>query len=148
MISQKCRYALRAVFELAKRYGGGPVKINEIAEIQAIPPRFLEIILNQLRQAGFVSSRRGAAGGYELVKNPATLTAGEIIRFIEGPIGPVACGTKDSSENCPLYGDCAFIGMWEKAQKAVAAVYDGTTFQDLINEERSKKTHYVECYSI
>ena len=82
------------------------------------------------------------------MKDPAVLTAGEIIRFIEGPIGPVACGSTDSSENCPLYGDCAFMNMWEKAQKAIAAVYDGTTFQNLVNEEMSKKLKYVECYSI
>ena len=64
MLTQKCQYAMRAVFELAKREGRGPVKINEIAEAQAIPQRFLENILNQLRQGGVVESRRGKEGGW------------------------------------------------------------------------------------
>ncbi len=61
-ISQKCQYALRAIFELAKRKGQGPVKIAETAEAQAIPLRFLEVILSQLKQGEFVSSQRGNKG--------------------------------------------------------------------------------------
>ncbi len=88
-VSQKCQYALRAVFELASRHGDAPTSIREIAQAQAIPPKFLELILVQLRKAGFVESRRGAHGGYFLAVGPAALTVGEIIRFIDGPIAPV-----------------------------------------------------------
>ena len=62
-VSQKCQYALRAVFELAKQYGKGPTKILHIAELQAIPVRFLEVILVQLKRGGFVDSQRGKEGG-------------------------------------------------------------------------------------
>ena len=77
-ISQKCQYALRAVFELAKHYGQGPVKIADIAKAQAIPLRFLEVILSQLRQGGFAGSRRGNEGGYLLVRSPREFATGHI----------------------------------------------------------------------
>ena len=75
-ISKKCQYALRAVFELAVRNTGQPVKIQQIAGAQNIPPRFLEVILNQLRHAGFVESRRGNEGGYMLAPGAEELTVG------------------------------------------------------------------------
>ena len=90
-ISQKCQYALRSVFELAKRHGEGPTSIREIARAQAIPPKFLELILTELRKGGFVESRRGIHGGYLLPVPPKTVFAGEIIRFVDGPIAPVRC---------------------------------------------------------
>lgn len=91
MVSQKCQYAIRAAFELSRRYGQGPVKIGDIAEAQAIPLRFLQVILNQLRRAGFVESKRGADGGYLLARQPDRVTAGDIVRFVEGPLVPIAC---------------------------------------------------------
>jgi len=101
-ISQKCQYALRAVFELARRPREAPVKVGDIAEAQAIPPRFLEIILNQLKRGGFVESRRGASGGYSLARSPDELTMGEIIRFVEGPFKPVSCTVGDSQDRWTL----------------------------------------------
>ena len=147
-ISQKCQYGLRAIFELAKRRGQGPIKVAEIAEAQAIPPRFLEVILGQLKQGKFVASRRGAAGGYELIRPPDEVTVGDIIRYIEGPMGPVGCIADADREDCPLYGDCVFLPMWERAHNAVAAIYDATSFSDLVEEEKRKGSRYVPGYSI
>jgi len=147
-ISQKCQYALRAIFELAKRYGEGPIRIGEIAEAQAIPPRFLEVILVQLKQGKFVASRRGISGGYFLVRSPANLTIGEIVRFIEGPISPVECVSEKTGEQCPLYGDCAFWDVWESVRKAALDVYDSVTFQGLVDKDRRKREKYVASYSI
>ena len=148
-VSQKCQYALRAIFELARQVDGGHVKIAELARAQAIPPRFLEVILSQLKQAGFVESRRGSDGGYLLARRAADLTVGEVIRFIEGPIGPVACvdGAQEQ-ERCPLHGSCVFLPMWEKVHEAMSEVYDTTTVQDLLDEEARMTTQYVPCYSI
>ncbi len=109
LVSQKCQYALRASFELARRWGQGPVKIGLIAQVQAIPIRFLEVILNQLKRGGFVASQRGSDGGYFLVKEPATLTVGMLIRFVQGPIGPIDCVADPEQEDCPLYGGCALL---------------------------------------
>lgn len=147
-LSQKCQYALRAIFELAKRSGQGPVKIAEIAEAQAIPVRFLEVILSQLKQAGFTTSQRGSKGGYLLIRSPGELTVGEVIRFMQGPFGPVECVAGVSRGKCPLYGNCAFLPMWEKAQKAVSDVYNNTTFQGLVDQEKERSGKRAICYSI
>ena len=138
-VSQKSRYALRALFELSRREGDGPVRIVDIAEAQAIPPRFLEVILNQLRQAGLVRSVRGAHGGYVLARAPRDITVGEMMRLTEGPLLPLDCTGEDAQTACPLYGDCVFQDMWERAGDALAAVYDSTTFQVLLDEDEKRK---------
>ena len=93
-LSAKTEYACIAVLELAASYGSGdPVRIGKIAETHDIPPRFLVQILLQLKGAGLVSSTRGAAGGYELIRDPSEITLGEVIGVIEGPPGPLASNT-------------------------------------------------------
>lgn len=146
-ISQKCQYALRAVFELAKRQGGGPTKIGEVAKAQAIPPRFLELILAELKQGGFVESRRGVHGGYLLSASRSELNVGQIIQFVEGPVAPVACVSGEAATDCPLHGNCAFLSMWIRARDAVAEVYDSTTFQGLMDAEKADGP-YVASYCI
>ena len=147
-VSQKCQYALRAVFELGKRSDGQPTPVSTIAEVQAIPGRFLELILRQLRNGGFVESRRGVQGGYLLAVSPRTLSVGDVIRFVDGPIAPVRCVLGGKDVDCPLREKCAFMGMWRKARDAVAEVYDETTFQDLIDEELASADKYVAHYCI
>ncbi len=147
-VSQKCQYGLRAVFELAKRRGNGPTSVGQIAEVQAIPPRFLELILGQLRQGGFVESRRGVHGGYLLTEDPAKLCVGQIIQFIDGPVAPVRCIAGNEESNCALLGNCAFMSMWCRARDAVSEVYDKTSFQDLIDEEAAAVEKYVASYCI
>jgi Rrf2 family transcriptional regulator, cysteine metabolism repressor len=149
MVSQKCQYAIRAVFELAKRYGKGPVKISEIAQAQGIPLRFLQVILNQLRRGGFIESRRGAEGGYFLARRPEKVTVLEIIQFVEGPLVPIACMTGGrTAGKCILHGNCVFMGMWMRAAKAVSEVYDRTSFQDLIEDEKRIQKAASFTYSI
>ncbi len=138
-VSQKSLYALRAVLELAKHYGAGPVKIAQIAERQAIPQRFLEVILGELRRGGFVRSRRGNEGGYELARSPEDLTVGEIMIFVHGPIGPTACLVDEvEAQRCCLRAQphCVFKAMWKKIHDAISSVYDGTTFGDLVLQEQ------------
>jgi len=147
-VSQKCQYALRAVFELAKHYEKGPVKIADVAEAQAIPARFLEVILAQLKQGLFVESRRGKEGGYLLVRSPRGLTVGEVIRFVGGPIGPVDCVNEGTEVNCPLRGDCVFLPLWERVQDAVGSIYDTTSFQDLLDQDSLLRRRYVPTYAI
>lgn len=147
-VSQRCQYALRALFELAKRYGQGPTRSADVAGAQAIPVRFLEVILGQLRQGGFVVSRRGMEGGYILARDPAELSVGEVIRFVEGPLSPVQCAAGAGADNCPLYGRCAFMGMWEQARDAVAGVYDSTSFRGLLEAEAATAEANALSYCI
>jgi len=139
-VSQKSQYALRAIFELSKRYGQGVVRIAEIAQAQAIPLRFLEVILNQLKQGGFVSSQRGNHGGYMLVQRPEELTVAQVLEVIQGPIGAIGCmlETNKGEEDCPLLGNCVFMSMWEKVSEAISGVLDTTTFGELIEQDQQR----------
>lgn len=135
--SQKCYYAMRAVFELAKTGEGRAVKISDIAERQSIPVKFLEAILNQLKQGGFVDSRRGTDGGYLLARAPGRLTIGDIIRFVEGPLTPTKCD--EGRRGCGQSRDsCVFWPVWAEAEKALAQVYDGVSFQDLVDRSHQE----------
>ena len=87
-VSVKGEYALRAVFDLACADSTEPVKIAKIAERQQIPQKFLELILSQLKQGGYLSSRRGADGGYFLARPAEEITVGDILRQIDGPMAP------------------------------------------------------------
>ncbi len=148
LISLKCQYALRAVFELAKRQGRGPVKIGKIAEVQAIPQRFLETILNQLRQSGVVESRRGKDGGYLLARDYRKLTVGQVIRIIQGPPTVVDCASGRKGKPGAFDEDSVFLPLWEKAEKALSEVYESATFQDLVRQEEERLSHKVQMYSI
>ncbi len=147
-LSQKCQYAVRAVMELAKQYGQGPVAISQIAATQAIPQRFLENILNDLKPTGLIESRRGVQGGYMLAKDPAAITVGEIIRLVDGPLDPVKCIGDKNSPCCPLKESCALIHLWNRAKAAVEAVYDGASFRDLVEEEKKLSKSSAIDFSI
>ncbi|MFU2210758.1 RrF2 family transcriptional regulator [Solidesulfovibrio sp. C21] len=138
-VTQKCQYALRALFELARRKGDGPIPAGGIAERQAIPKRFLEVILHQLRQGGFVDAQRGKEGGFYLARPAETVTVGEVIRFMDGPISPVDCHRERPGHDCPLRGGCVFREMWEEARAALEKVYDARTLRDLLEEDRRRE---------
>jgi len=136
LITQKKQYALRAVFELARRKGKGPVKSLEIAEAQAIPLRFLEVILSQLKRKGLVASKRGIHGGYTLNRMPGEITVGQIFRLLDDSDGSTECISCVNKKNCPFLGDCVFMGMWNSAHEAMNKVYDTTTIQHLVDSEK------------
>ncbi len=134
-VSQKCQYAIRALMDLAKRHGQGPVPTSATALSQAVPQRFLEVIMNELKAHGLVVSRRGVRGGYELVRDPSGLTVGEVIRLIDGPLDPVRCTQDWEGVCCPLKDGCSLIDLWRRAKQAVEAVYDGMTIAQLAAAE-------------
>ncbi len=129
------RYALRAVFELAKRDGNGPVKGAEIAEAQAIPVRFLEVILSKLKRIGLVNSKRGYQGGYTLGRSPNEITVDSVFE----PLNTTPCkgGTGHCAEQkeCPFSSGCVFLPLWDKVRTSVEDVYRRTTIQDLLDNE-------------
>jgi Rrf2 family protein len=132
---KKNQYALRAIFELAKHRGKGPKKISEIARAQAIPLRFLEVILSQLKGSGWVESKRGFYGGYLLKISPKDITVGDILRFMQTSPQSVDCVACISKGDCPFDGNCAFAAMWNQVNEAMFNIYDETSIQDLINRE-------------
>ncbi len=139
LITQKNQYALKAVVELAKHIGAGPIKISEIAKAQSIPMRFLEVILGQLKGSGFVDSKRGYTGGYYLLCPPESISVGDVIRFMQKGQTPSCechkCITE--SDECPFDAECAFATMWERVNKAVFEIFDETTIKDLLDSEPS-----------
>jgi Rrf2 family protein len=129
-------YALRAVLELAKHSGRGPIKISYIAHAQAIPVRFLEVILNRLKRSGLVDARRGASGGYFLTRPPGRITVADIMGFMQGPVEPARCAACRAKTRCPHGHRCAFSAMWNRVDRAVLQVYTETTIQNLLDCDR------------
>ena len=103
MIAQKTRYALRSLLFLAEEQGGAPVQLGRIAETQRVPPKYLELIMLDLKKAGIVASSRGPKGGYRLTKSPQDISFGEVVRAIEGPIALISCASASFYAPC---GDC------------------------------------------
>jgi len=144
-LSKKCKYGLRAIFELSLRHTTDPVKIQDIASAQAIPQRFLEIILAELKQGGFVESRRGSNGGYMLAQSADDLTVGEVISFFQGDSRK---GEQTGSRSWKLRGDYVFSKLWKEVSAAISGVYSTTTFAEMAQEELSQIQAYVANYAI
>ncbi|MBJ3786329.1 RrF2 family transcriptional regulator [Devosia sediminis] len=138
MISQKAKYALRALVALARAGRGQSRMIGEISQDQAIPKKFLEQILLELKRAGIVNSRRGRMGGYELLRAPEEITYGEVLRLIDGPIAPLPCLSKIAYRKCTDCKDeasCEVRHVFERVTLATRAVLDRTTLADSLNLE-------------
>jgi len=138
--SVKGEYALEALFDLASQTPGMPVKIGDIAKRQRIPQKFLELILAGLKQGGFVESRRGAEGGYLLLRRPETLTVGEVLHFVEG----AQTGRSRSRRK----SESPFAEMWGRVDMAISEVLDRTTFADLRRAWAERKARFVPNWEI
>jgi len=112
------------MMELATKFGEGPISLKSIAERNQLSEHYLEQLIAPLRNAGLVKSIRGAYGGYILSKNPEDITAGDIIRILEGPISPVDFTEED---------DPAKRDLWVRIRDSIASVLDSTTLEDLIS---------------
>lgn len=121
-ISTKGRYGLTIMIELAKRHGEGPVSLKSIAQTNDLSEHYLEQLVAPLRNAGLVKSIRGAYGGYVLADKPSKITAGDVIRVLEGPITPVE-GIEDEEP--------AKRELWIRIRDAIKDVLDSTTIDDL-----------------
>ena len=106
MITQKTKYALKALMVLADEWSGErrPLSIEEIARRSETPKRFLEHILLEVRNAGVIASVRGRSGGYVLIKEPKAVSLSELLRLIDGPIAPLPCLSRKAYQRCE---DCA-----------------------------------------
>ena len=134
-VSAKADYAVRAAIELACAAGEGPVKGERIAAAQAIPPKFLENILLDLRHAGLVASQRGVDGGYWLARTPEEITVADVIRAVEGPIASVRGVRPDDLE---YTGSAAPLQkVWLEVRTALRGVLEHVTLADLVSRTRS-----------
>jgi len=148
--STRARYGLRAMLALAQNYTPNePVPLVRIAEREGISEGYLEQLVTSLRKGGLVRSVRGAQGGYLLAREPARITAGEVVRCLEGPLSPTGCVNEDDPESCERAGVCATRVMWERIRESVAEVLDNTTLEDLCKEaEKIRLSREANMYYI
>jgi Rrf2 family protein len=137
-LSVRGEYALRALLVLGVNYDQPVVRIQTISEQQNIPKRFLEQILNDLKSAGVVESRRGVAGGYRLARRPEEITLAVIIRHIEGALAPVSCVSESYYEKCtcPDESRCAIRSVMKEVREAVVKIVERTTIAELCERWR------------
>lgn len=138
-LSLRGEYALRALLVLGLNYSREVVRIQAISEQQNIPKRFLEQILNDLKSAGIVQSKRGVAGGYRLAKRPEEVTLAAVVRHIEGALAPVSCVSERFYEkcSCPDESRCAIRSVMKEVREAVVKIAERVTVAELC--ERWKK---------
>jgi Rrf2 family protein len=130
-VSAKTDYAVRALLELAVA-GDGPVKGERLAEAQAIPLKFLENILTDLRHAGIIRAQRGAEGGYWLARDPATVTVGEVIRAVDGPLASVR---GEAPEDVAYNGAAEHLRtVWVALRASMRSVVDEITLEDVVSD--------------
>jgi Rrf2 family transcriptional regulator, cysteine metabolism repressor len=141
-LSLRGEYALRALLVLGLNYGEGIVRIQAISEQQNIPKRFLEQILNDLKSAGIVQSRRGVAGRYRLAKSPDRISLASVVHHIEGALAPVSCVSEKFYEkcSCPDEARCAIRSVMKEIREAVVEIAERITIAELC--ERSRKLQH------
>lgn len=151
-ISKKGEYALKALIELAIDYDKGisVTLINDVAQRKDIPQKYLEQILLRLKNAGIVASKRGVGGGYTLSRHPETITLGQIIRAVEGPLAPMNCVSIGAHVACPEESSCGLYSVMLEVRNAVAKVLDNTSLEEVARRtlELMKRRNSVADYAI
>lgn len=140
MITQKSKYALRALLVLAERADDGLILIGDIAETANVPKKFLELILGELKRHGLLHSQRGRSGGYRLARPADTITFGEIVRITDGPLAPIPCASLSGYRRCDDCEDeakCAVRLVMRKVRDAISDVLDRTTLADAVRSGNS-----------
>ena len=137
-ISARDEYACAAVLELALNYDSeSPVRVQDIAERQKIPMKFLFQIMQILKRVNIVRSRRGTEGGYSLTRSPAQITVGDVIRAMSGPFVQLSClDSGNFSDDCGKQNSCQFKPIWAEVDRAIAGVLNNVTFEELVRRSR------------
>ena len=142
-ISRRTQYGLKAMQALGRRYREGPVLISSLARDEAIPLKFLEAILLDLKSRGLLESRLGRKGGYLLARPPSAITIGSIIRILEGPLAPLPCASETAfkaCEECVDVENCGTRIIMRRVRDAISDVLDRTTLAELIRQVDAGRT--------
>lgn len=138
MLSKRAKYAIQAMIRLAKEQNKDPLVIGEISEQEHIPKKFLESILLELKNAGYVNSRKGRRGGYYLIKDPDEINMADIHRIFDGAIALLPCVTYQYYERCEECQDeetCAIRSAIKEARDATVNIMKRYTLRELVNKE-------------
>jgi len=143
MLSMKAKYGLRALASLAKEYGKGPLLISDISSRERIPKKFLEIILLDLKKKGFLQSKKGKGGGYYLSRVPSTISVGQLIRALDGPLALLPCVSQMAYERCAECPDeetCGIRSVFKEVREATVARLEKTTLEDMARRGEMSRT--------
>lgn len=143
-LSTRGRYGARALMELAKNYGQGPLSLKEISNRQDIPLKYLEQIAMSLKDAALIKSVRGPAGGYELCRPPSEVHLLEIVETLEGALSFVRC--VQDPEFCGRVGTCAFNEIWKKVADETSRVLQSFTLRDMLELDATKNNSPMRCF--
>ncbi|MFA5879590.1 MAG: Rrf2 family transcriptional regulator [Candidatus Margulisiibacteriota bacterium] len=136
-ITYKCDYALKVLLELALNKNNGVISVFDLAQKLDIPIKFLEQIAAELKRAKLITSKRGSQGGYFLAITPEQIIIGQIVRLIDGSIGPISCINKDY-QGCSFTDNCVYKNLWQKVYQATSDIIDKTTLADLVKETKEQ----------
>lgn len=133
-ISRKTDYALRALFALIENDGQGPLSLRELAKAHDIPKRFLEHVMLEMKEQGWVQSVPGRLGGYMLAKRPEELTMGTIVRYFDGVLAPVECVSVTGYQSCSQECSCPFRPLMSQIRDMVAGEMDKATLDSVYRD--------------
>jgi len=139
MLSKKAKYAIKALILLAKNLDNYPLTALKISELEKIPKKYLEVILLELRNAGYIYSKKGADGGYVLSKPAAEIFLPGIVRLMDGPIARVSCVSEYHYHSCAECIDeatCSIRKIYAKIREAELAILSDTSIADMVNSEQ------------
>jgi Rrf2 family protein len=145
-ISARDEYACAAVLDLALNYDNEtPVRVQDIAQRQRIPMKFLFQIMQILKRVDIVRSRRGTEGGYTLSRAPGQITMGDVIRAMSGPFVQLSCldSGNFAAADCDKQNACQFKPIWADVDRAIAGVLNNITFEELVKRARSSQQHLM-----
>jgi len=145
-LTTKVRYGTRALVELAMAYPVPAVSLRDVAELQVISAKYLEQIMGALKSAGLVESKRGAHGGYGLVRPPGEINILDIYGALEGTVSLTDC--VDDPARCPMQETCATRDLWVDLSGALSEKLRGTTLEDLVTKMRNKAQTRAPVYEI
>lgn len=137
-ISTRTRYGLKAMVDLAAQYGGDPIAVSALAQMQGISEAYLEQLIAALKRAGLLTGIRGAQGGYMLARAPEEITVGEVLRALEGTTAVLECVDRTVSD-CENACSCSARPLWLKLQSKIDGVLNDTTIKDLADDYSIQK---------
>ncbi len=141
-ITQKTKYALKALIFLAKEKERGPILISEISERERIPRKFLELILLELKNHGLLQSKMGKGGGYFLSRSAGEIYLGHVIRIFDGALAPLPCASKRYYRKCEECSDettCEIRQVMLEVKQAILGILDKTSVADTIAKKFAKR---------
>ncbi|MFG1418706.1 Rrf2 family transcriptional regulator [Xanthobacter sp. V0B-10] len=146
MLTKKGKYGLKAAVHLARLPAGGSTQVADIAEANNIPKKFLDVILGELRNAGFLASKKGKLGGYRLAKPAEDILVGDMIRALDGPLAPFPCASRNAYEPCEDcdVSTCEVRLMMVRVRDAIGTVLDTTTLAQMRDLSHEALTSFVD----